>query len=351
MKNSDLVLYSFLVESDYLTESEFKNLTEESKLETIKELTSSVLSTIKDKMSKIDTALIDKSKGEIRMYKYFDVIMNVLNNLEALVDKAAMQINPEITRQLKNIGKTILYLNQYSKQFKDAYRNKKTLLIMKYQSIILSIISATAYLMSSLVDFSDGNVTLNTSPKFEVIAPMRTLENFNNSIESGEFRIILRDVQAVRESFDENKVNGEVINEKEGILDFVSNLAGNVKNMLSNIDKDGKLVQLIYKAVGVVALVLSMRETFYSLGNMKTKLADTLENLGNFANLGSLTSGLVGKLDRFTKQFKSEAEFGTEMADREMSSEQRDISLAVSPSALKKMDSDDAPTDFSLFDF
>ena len=149
-----------------------------------------------------------------------------------VVNRAGIKVDPGIIEQLKVIGKSILYLNQYAPQFKDAYRNNKTLLILKYQSLILSIISATSYLLSILVDFSGENVSINPNPKYEEITPIKTLKDFNKSIESGEFRLMLRDVQLMRESYNEN----ENLTENETIQEL---LFKGVKNLYSSIDNSG----------------------------------------------------------------------------------------------------------------
>lgn len=330
MKNSDIFLYSLLVESERLDKDQFESLTEESKIDTIRDIASTILKTIQEKLSNAETTLIDKSKGDIHQFREFEAINNAIQTLDSIIDRSSSAINPELVKYFRLVSKSVLYLNQYAPQFKDAYRNKKTLLILKYQSIILSIISSVSYLVSVMIDFSNDNITLNANPKYDVIAPMRSLEAFIKSVDSGEFRIILRDVQVVRESFDENKKDGEVISEGVGLQSVIAGL----KNLYGTLDQGGKLTGIIYKAAGSLALIFSLREVFYSMGNMRTKMSDILDSLKSFSNLGGMTQGILGKLGKFSSQLKVDSEFASEMADREINSEDRGVATLVSPMSI-----------------
>ena len=76
-----------------------------------------------------------------------------------------------------NVIKAILY-NQYSGVFKEAYRNKKkTVMILKYQSLILSVISSVSYLISANCWFKADNLQLKTL--YKILISFKILKTFH----------------------------------------------------------------------------------------------------------------------------------------------------------------------------
>ena len=72
------------------------------------------------------------------------------------------------------------------------------------------------------------------------------------------------------------------------------------------------------------------------LSNMRIKITDMISNLRDFANIDRISTGLLGKLGKFTNQLKVESEFGTEMAEREIRGEDRNIASNISPLSFKQ---------------
>ena len=318
MKNGEIFLYNFLVESNNVSKKYFDSLSEEVKIETVKDIAATIISNVMEKVRTIDMSLIDRSRGDIKSLRELPVIQEVLTELENMIDKA-QGFYPECKKALTAIIKSILYINQHSQYFKEAYRNKKTVLILKYQSLILSVISATTYLMSVMVDPDTNTLNGQVNVDYE-IAPIRTLDAFVRSIESGEFRVSLKDVSVVRETF------VELSNEDLGRLleagDVVNVVVDGLKNFYNNLDNGGRLTGLLYKAIGVVLVIFSIRDIIYTIARNRTKISDMTAGLQNFIKKN-------GNMKTFFSRFTTGIESASEIADREISDEDKTVSTQI----------------------
>ena len=321
MKNGDIFLYNLLVESNNVNEKYFDSLTEEVRIDTIKDIASTVINNIMSKVGNIDMTMVDRSRGDIKSLRELQVIQEVVTELEGLLDKADA-VYPDCKRAITTIIKAILYLNQYSQYFKEAYRTKKTILILKYQSIVLSVISATTYLMSVMVDpESLDAVKLNKHIYIDAeIAPLRTLAAFVKSVDSGEFKITLRDVAVVRENFVE--LSSEDLGKLLESGDVVNMVIDGLKNFYNNLNSGDRVAALLYKAVGVVLVLFSVRDIIYTVARNRTKTSDMVAGMQGFLNKN-------GKIGQFFSRFTTDIESASEIADREISDEDRTVSTQI----------------------
>jgi hypothetical protein len=345
---TDKLLYNFLQESEIFSEHEIQTLLETAKTESIKEIVVSVLNAVKEKIENMDTTPIDRSRGDIKRLRELGSLQDAVTQLETLMERSSDIVTPELRSFLKEIVKSIMYLNQYSIQFKDAYRDNKTLLVLKYQSLVMSIFSATSYLISVMIDFSAGDIELKKNPKYEEIAPIRTLKDFNRSVEHGEFRSTIKQVTNMREHFNEVELDNDVLLEANDILNVV------IDGIQGLVGNNRKLIDFAYKAAGVITLLMSLREIFYMYYRSKTKLKDVLGTVETFANANMAGVSALSKLNKFSQKFIIDAEESSKLAQRDIEGENRDIAKEIKkiPSrSLKDEPADnDSPTsnDFDL---
>jgi hypothetical protein len=345
---TDKLLYNFLQESEIFSEHEIRTLLETAKTESIKEIVVSVLNAVKEKIENMDTTPIDRSRGDIKRLRELGSLQDAVTQLETLMERSSDIVTPELRSFLKEIVKSIMYLNQYSIQFKDAYRDNKTLLVLKYQSLVMSIFSATSYLISVMIDFSAGDIELKKNPKYEEIAPIRTLKDFNRSVEHGEFRSTIKQVTNMREHFNEVELDNDVLLEANDILNVV------IDGIQGLVGNNRKLIDFAYKAAGVITLLMSLREIFYMYYRSKTKLKDVLGTIETFANANMAGVSALSKLNKFSQKFIIDAEESSKLAQRDIEGENRDIAKEIKkiPSrSLKDEPADnDSPTsnDFDL---
>lgn len=316
-------LKNFLTEECDFTVEEFNELNEADKSTTMLGIAKEVIGLISDKLQLIDTSSADRSRGDIKALKELPDIQTAITQLQAIIERAE-EFKPECSQYLGIIVKSIMYLNQCSSTFKEAYRSKKTLLIVKYETLILSIISATAYLISAMIDFRSQTVTLKPGISVEKIAPIKTLEDFNKSVESGEFKVIINDTGILREHFKELSV--EEMNSVCESTDIINLVTNGIRNLYANIDT-AKLTTMLYKATGIVVLLLSVRDAVYSFSRMRTKFSDMAYAISNFANIN--ISSPFKALSSFASKFVPDAENATDIATNEIKDNNKKLALEV----------------------
>lgn len=324
MTTLDSLLHTFLIEESHMSENEFFVLTEEVKENFAKEIMNEILNNIKTKLSSLDLFSINKTRGEIKNFIDLNVIQDSVNKLKNLVLKNVDNINSELLGYINEIITTIVNLNKYSYLFKEAYRNKKTILILRYQSIILAIVSALSYLISVSVDFKDIH-SLKLKPKIslEEIAPIKSIIEFNKSVENGTFLNNAKDVETLREWFSEYSVKEiSTIYEAVNIVDLINTGITSFSNFLNNNSRN----TLLLKVLGIITIVLSLRQTFYSLAASKNKFSDYLNSLKTFLNIEKIPSlSAISRFITFNNKNVIDAETSTKVAQQEIDSENKEI--------------------------
>ena len=321
MRNSDQILYTFLVESKECSEREFKNLNEDVKIESIRVVAQDLMKAIIETSHNVDTAPIDQSRGDIKSFRALQDIQTAINQLEAILERSKdFAALPLAKEYISTIIKALFNLNQYSVTFKDAYRNKKTLLILRYQSVLMSVISAVSYLFSSIVDFSNNNVSVRENVRLEETSALRTLTQFNQSCASGELKIIVNDVNRLREFY--NEVPSDKMGELLEAGDVFSVVIDSVKNFYRNLDNGGKVTNLVYKSVGAIVGLIAIREIFAAISRSRYSIQELLNNIKSFVNLS--TSSLP-KLLQFSSKYRADAEENSKIAQRDVIANNKEI--------------------------
>ena len=321
MRNSDQILYTFLVESKECSEREFKTLNEDVKVESIRVVSQELMKTIIETAHNIDTAPIDQSKGDIKSFRALQDIQVAINQLEAILERSKdFPALPLAKEYVSTIIKALFNLNQYSTTFKDAYRNKKSLMILRYQSVVMSVISAVSYLFASIVDFSNNNVALRDNIRLEETSALRTLTQFNQSCASGEIKIIANDVNRLREFY--NEVSSDKMSELLEAGDVFSVVIDSVKNFYKNLDAGGKVTNLVYKSVGAIVGLIAIREIFSATSRSRYSIQELLNNIKSFANLSSSS---LPKLLQFSNRYRADAEENSKIAQRDVIANNKEI--------------------------
>jgi hypothetical protein len=317
----------FLYEAEIFTEKEISFMSTDSINDSIREVAKAILGSIVEKSDSIDTSPIDKSRGDIKQLPNLDSLQTAINQLEAMVERSSEEYDMRLFKYLKEIEKALLNINKYSAEFKEAYKSRKTLLILKYQSLIMSILSGVSYLISVMVDFSAGDIELKTGRQWQEIAPLKTIRDFNKSVEKGEFKEMIKEVSVMREEFLE--VSKESLELLES-YDISSILMNGIKMLYSSFSDNPKLIEFLYKAAGIITMLISLREVFYMFFKAKSKVEDVIGHIDNFANVNtSGSSVLLAKLNTFSNKFVVDAEESSKMATREIESENKELGSEI----------------------
>jgi hypothetical protein len=320
-KARDFMKY-YLYESELFNEKELSSMSTDSLNDSIRDIAKLILGSVTEKMSKIDTSPIDKSKGDIKYLPDLESLQTAITQLETMIERNEGGYDPKLIRYIKEIERTLLNINKYSEEFKEAYKSRKTLLILKYQSLIMSVFSAVSYLISVMVDFSTGDIKLKDSSNYEEVNTLKNIVDFNKSVERGEFKSIIKEISMLREEFVE--VSEKHLSVLES-YDLSSILMSGIKTFYSSFSDNPKLIDFLYKFAGVVTLLISLREVFYTIFKAKSKFEDVIGHVENFAKSSSGTPSLVSKLNTFANKYVVDAEESSKMATREIESENREL--------------------------
>jgi hypothetical protein len=318
-KSRDYMKY-YLYESEVFNEKEISGLSTDSLNDSIREIARLILSSIIEKSDNINTLPIDKSKGDIKYLPDLESLQMAITQIETMIDRSSSDIDPTLIRYLKEVERALLNINKYSNEFKEAYRTRKTLIILRYQSLIMSVFSSISYLISVMVDFSTGDIKLKDKVQYEEILPLKNLVDFNKSVERGEFKSIVKEVSALREEFLE--VSKESLELLEA-YDLSTILMDGIKMFYNSFANNPKLIDFLYKFAGIVTLLISLREVFYTIFKAKAKIEDVIGHVGNFANSSNGSPALLAKLNTFSNKYIVDAEESTKMARREIESENK----------------------------
>ena len=317
----------FLSETEIFTESDAVSLSEDAKDATLSSLAVSTLNDLAAKVGQINGSLdIDRSRGDIRSFPDLQYLQNAVTKLETIVEGAANSHEVEKVKDyIKAIIRTIMYLNQYRDVFKTAYASKKTVLMLKYKELIMAIETSIAYLISAIVDFSSGYPSLKSIFSIDEIAPIKALEQFNNQVDSGHFKTMVHDTIQMREAYSEVPVE-ELYNITEA-SDIVSTITNGLSNFSKNITQGGKAYGMLYKAIGIIVLLISMREVFYTLYRTRHEYSDVADAVKQFAAFD--TNKISDKFKKFVNTFAADVETASSSANREIVDGNRDLAKAV----------------------
>jgi hypothetical protein len=226
---------------------------------------------------------------------------------------------------VQDIIKTIMYLNQYKDVFKAAYASKKTVIIMKYKELMMAIYSAVAYLISTIVDFSSEVPGLKKSFELTEITPIQSLKAFNATANNGQFKKAIEDVVYIRESFTEIPVEDLYkLTEAEGILDTIATGLG---NFIDGIQNNPNLTNILYKALGILVLLISMRDVIYTIFRSRHKFSDLIDNVKQFSLFD--THKMNDKFKSFVNKYGADVETASEVATRETQDQNKSLAKDI----------------------
>jgi len=325
-KVKDLIRY-FLVESEIFNEKEVSLMNTDSINDSIREVAKAILGSIIEKKESIDTSVIDKSKGDVKQLPNLDSLQTAVTQLESMVERSMEDYDTSIVKYIKEIERALMNLNKYSMEFKEAYRSRKTLLILRYQSLIMSIFSSLSYLISVMIDFSSGELELKGDVSYMEIAPLKTIIEFNRSVEKGDFKETMKEVSLMREHFSEiQKLESPELLES---YDISSILMDGIKMIYNSFSNNPKLMDFLYKAAGIITLLMSLREVFYMVFKAKSKISDIIGHIENFAGASNATPAVIAKLNNFSNKYIVDAEESSKIAKREIESENKSLGQEI----------------------
>ena len=316
----NIALRSFFLESANIGEQEYSNLSEEFKIDTVKQIAIQILSEIGEKSKNIDTTEIDKSRGNIKNLQSLEIIQAGTQKLVELSNTE--EGTGDLKEALEIIVNTIQNLSRFAPQYMEAYRSKKTLMILKYQSIVMAVISAISYLISDCVEASpSGDVQLKKNYQISDITPLNWLKKYSSSISDIVNESIA--VNNIRKYFNEyNAEQLSTIYEASNIISLLNTGINNINDMLKG---NTKLSGVFYKFASVIMLILSLRDIFYTIYAYKTPIKDFVNNIKGFVDLGKSSLGQVANFLGFNRKASQTAKSADSRVESEINSENKQI--------------------------
>jgi hypothetical protein len=153
----------------------------------------SLYNIISTKISKLDAEYqeIGKSKGDYKRYAHFTSIDETVKALSDLVKEQSSAISPDAQYHLNTIFKAHDNLVKHAKEFKDAFTYDIAAIKQYYIVVIASIIYATGFIVSTMIDYERRNAQIaydiifknvNTLERGLPKNMMATLSQFNSDI-------------------------------------------------------------------------------------------------------------------------------------------------------------------------
>ena len=117
------------------------------------------------------------------------------------------------------------------------------------------------------------------------------------------------------------------IKELNKYIDITSTIIIDKNNIFNfALDVDESTTNLIYKAVGIIVALISIREIFNTLSRSKYSIQELLGNIKNFTNL-SMAS--LPKLLQFGSRYRADAEENSKLAQRDTIQNNKEIAISL----------------------
>lgn len=337
---ADKMISQYLIENG-VPYADVEVLVESTKTATTSEMAASILNNISEKINKLDLIQIFKSKGDIKSYINLNELQEAIQALESMAAEYKLE---DLRAYTNKVVQALVNLNKMANDYKDAFRNKKVLLMTHYAGILQSIIACTAYLVSVSCDVSmNGEINPKNNIKIDNLLYFTALNNFNSQVASNSMKGVVRDVAIMRECYTElSAENLHMITEAN---DMVDTLIAGAKDMYERlrgaVDGNGMLARLIYKASGIIMLILSLRDSFYTSFRMNTDLSAIVDYISAFAKSQMIGSG--SRINNFSRMLSTEMEAASDDAQADVRDEDRAVVQSISKPAPKPV----APTPIS----
>ena len=332
------LLNEFLTESNDGILNESSEMTQGDKVSAVAVILEKIFNPIRSIVAGIDLSFIHKTRGDFFRLPESDNIDNIIMYLTKAIKNSNSPMKKIVEKDISIVAHAIMCIQDLKYNFELAYKNRQTLLISLYAFVVVSIIYATSHIVSSAaeIDPSSGSVLIKDTIDYESSNYITALKFFNENTNSGNFKKQLKDVLTLKEYINESGVVG-VINSVD-----VGKLIVNGFNKLASVLKDKQNIG--FKVIGVVIILLAIREIVFTLNNSRVSIKSILQNLNIFD--GFLSGKRMDNSDyetyrRTSNVLNVDIDDSSKMASRELGMDDRRI----------KKDIDDVISDKYRVDF
>ncbi len=304
---------------------------------------------ISQKISKLDADYqeILKSKGDYLKYKHFATIDATVKELSNLLKEQPDKVSGQSKWQLESIFTAHDNIVKNVKHFKDAFAYDVVAIKQYYLVVVASIIYATGFIVSTMLDYERRNTTVPYEIIFKNVNilerglpknMMTTIETFNNDVRRNALFKTVTAIKNKKPAAAVRRESKEIITEEMAI---------------------SAILTIGAVAVSLIVLIPLIRHAIYFFMHTKLRLSEYFDQQAAFLelNIKALKAKNVDQkiIDKQTKAVEKLHDFAAKLSgdvyttekivENEIASEDRSVVAEADKKAQK--DAEDDTPDFS----
>lgn len=271
--NNDIILESFFSDSNKKYEA-YNMLTESQQKKVNRSAVDKMIASIKKKTLKINYMGLERTKGDITRFSKYDDFKECLKTLKQMATGTK-----DAPNEINLIQRTNDVLIKYKSQFEKAFDDKNDILIITYTNISASMISLTADLIISTIEWikepngSYKSIYKETAQKeLNGNIYVKSLERFLAMEKKGDLNRIFSNSNKISESFE-------------------TTFRSNVHNRIFNEEVIGIGLAIIGI---VIALIFSIRDVVFMYYYLRKRLSDELLTMAYFTEQNAYRLQIAG---------------------------------------------------------
>ncbi|ALN97950.1 hypothetical protein Bp8pS_271 [Bacillus phage vB_BpuM-BpSp] len=275
----DKFLTSVLInENSSWTQYRLSVLSEEKKSAMTDKLVTKLFNDVKTKSLSVDFTPVSKSKGDITKIDNFKALEDASTFLNRIVTTDPNKIKnvPDLKIASNEINTAIENIKRNKEGFKHAFDFNNIIGIFIYNSISVSLIQATSFVIAESVEYAKGNyeMMLKKSNNISKNNHLKAIMSFNEMVKNNHLKKIFKDLPS------SNPLNEGLVSE---IKDVYTDVSGRIKNLPGFVRKTIAIL-------GIAGFALTfVRASVYFYYDSRVRLSQYLNYLKEFTLMNAST--------------------------------------------------------------
>lgn len=320
---SEKLLRKYLLESGEITQGQYDRFSDSAKSASVAFVAGEIMSSLKDKMPAVDSQEIDRSRGDLKQYKEYPAIQSALSKLKSSIDGVADYFGQgEAANAVADIIECLGNISKHSADFKEAYRDKKTIVIVQYEAIVLAVIQSISYLIATCTEAAKGDDSPVEYPEIKHNKQLKAIRDFNDSCRTGSFDAALKDANFIRENYVEHGLEVlSSISESSGVYSTVVDGFNNFVDSINGGNR--KLTDALYKSAAAISMLAAARDSVYAIAKMKSSISDAIGNIKSY--IDGFAGSALSRIKAYNSRLPQEVAYASDQADKEIEAQDREI--------------------------
>lgn len=252
--------------SSYSDRNYFFGLNETQKFNVSDKLVAAMYKSAAEKYSMIDFGNIPDSKGDIDRIKKIDEIQETIKTIEEIMSKTSAGSG---LKEIDTVKKTMEILRSYKREFSTGFIQDKAMVVMTYNTIVLSIYVELDYCMKVVIDY--------------ITTPNATVDNSRKSFSNSQTDVVVDNLN----KFIASANNGELTKFFDSVLSK-DNFIGPIG--LASVSGVAIGAAVLVAAIAIIPIT---RELIYFLYNLRMNISEFFRRQADFLeiNVAELRAG------------------------------------------------------------